>query len=69
MYKFILFPLIPLLILGLLSTGISQYYIKQELNENNRSTLELASEYIDLILYELDALSYNFDSNMTMVII
>jgi two-component system sensor histidine kinase YesM len=68
MYKFILFPLIPLLILGLLSTGISQYYIKQELNENNRSTLELASEYIDLILYELDALSYNFDSNMTMVI-
>lgn len=67
-YKYILIPLIPLLVIGLFSGFLVQHYIRREVDKNSAGILRRASEYMDLILYELDALNYNYDTNINMAI-
>jgi len=66
--KLLIIVLIPLLILGSLSIFITQRYIKDEVNKNSRILLNQASQNINLILYELETLSMNFDINPYMMI-
>jgi len=55
--------LIPLLLLGSLSTFIIQKFVKEELNKSSLQVLNLASENFDMVFSELDSISLNFDNN------
>ncbi|MFC3343976.1 sensor histidine kinase [Paenibacillus abyssi] len=60
--------ILPLLLLGTLSIIVTQAYIKDEVNKNNLTILKQASQQMDLIISELETLSFSFSKNSNMIV-
>lgn len=60
--------ILPLFLLGTLSIVLTQAYIKDEVNKNNLIILSQASQQMDLIISELETLSFSFSENANMVV-
>jgi len=65
---FLIPVLIPILVLGSLSVLITQYYIKDEIDQNSRKLLNQTKEKIELMLDGINAVNVNFglDANVTV---
>ncbi len=69
--NFLLFSLtmvIPLLILGTVSSIITRQFVGDEINRNNQKLLKLTKENLELIFNELDSLNLNFSTNPEITI-
>ncbi|MBP3962549.1 sensor histidine kinase [Paenibacillus lignilyticus] len=55
--------LVPLLILGSLSTFLIKLYIQDQIDTNNQALLSQTKSYIELSFREMDSLSTNFSAN------
>ncbi|SEN81256.1 sensor histidine kinase [Paenibacillus sp. OV219] len=60
--------LIPLLILGSLSTFLIKLYIQDQIDTNNKALLSQTKSYIELSFREMDSLSTNFSANPGLVV-
>lgn len=62
---FLLPMLIPILILGTLSTYLIHQYVKEEINHSNMNVLKQTKENMELMLNELDALNLHIVASAT----
>lgn len=63
LFTFLIPMLVPILILGTLSTVIIQRYVTEEINHNTANMLKQTKENIELIFNELDSLNLHFMAN------
>ncbi|TDF93772.1 sensor histidine kinase [Paenibacillus piri] len=63
LFTFLIPMLVPILILGTLSTVIIQRYVTEEINHNTNNMLKQTKENTDLIFNQLDSLNLHFMAN------
>jgi two-component system sensor histidine kinase YesM len=63
LFTFLIPMLVPILILGTMSTVIIKRYVTEEINHNTTNMLKQTKENIELIFNELDSLNIHFMAN------
>ncbi len=65
---FLIPVLIPILVLGSLSVLITQYYIKNEIDQNSTKLLNQTKEKVELMLDGINAINVNFGLDATVTV-